>query len=611
MAQAARYLGFLRQDIPSPITAGPEDALYFQIEVRSPRPEKIPPYITAAAADLAAFGWEDPGGGLSQRVERLYRWLSPRLLTCETTYWGNRLGRYGATRLAVYRFDPAAGDIWQYECLPVVSAELAGDSLESALRTGKSLPGFTPPPRMAGQPLVVVVGGEFRGPFPKLVAGTRGHGLRPEAGGPGRLPAVANGLTLIDDGSVWFAERRRFAALLDGLRSAPQPALAARPAPPPPPPAAPAKAMSEQAFLRRLQAECLTAGLWFAPEELYAFHTALKTGTLVVLAGLSGTGKSRLADAYRRALGLAEETNALWLAVRPSWDDDADLIGYYDPLGRLYRPGETGLVDLLCRAAQHPEQLFLVCFDEMNLARVEHYFAQFLSGLERPEEQRSLHLYAPELAQDVYNSAHYPPTLPLGDNLLFCGTVNVDESAHGFSDKVLDRVNLMRLQRVEIRQWWEQSCRSATALKEAASAGTAVAPVVGTALWRQWCPPLDPRPYGPVVELLAGLNDSLAGAGPEHRFGYRVVQQLLLYLHRVPRDEAGAPLVSAPDALDRQVAQRILTKVRGASEDLLTLFTPGGPLASLLQTSTLSHFRLSLAEVARKHRELDRHDFTS
>src|SRR5690606_32668280 len=130
------------------------------------------------------------------------------------------------------------------------------------------------------------------------------------------------------------------------------------------------------------------AGAYYRDEELLNLHTSLKASSFVVLAGPSGLGKSSLIEIYRQALGLTEGDNFLWLAVRPNWNDDADLIGYYDPLNRLYRPGEAGLVDLLLRAQARPDELFFVCFDEMNLAKVEHYFSQFLSNLERPAEYR-------------------------------------------------------------------------------------------------------------------------------------------------------------------------------------------------------------------------------
>lgn len=63
--------------------------------------------------------------------------------------------------------------------------------------------------------------------------------------------------------------------------------------------------------------------------------------------------------------------------------DDGDILGYVDMKNMVYRSADTGLAELLIDAAAHPDEMFLICFDEMNLARAEHYFAQFISVLER------------------------------------------------------------------------------------------------------------------------------------------------------------------------------------------------------------------------------------
>lgn len=372
--------------------------------------------------------------------------------------------------------------------------------------------------------------------------------------------------------------------------------------------------LTEAQFLARLQAQARGQGLFFRQEDLIAFHTALKTGSLVVLSGLSGTGKSRLVDVYRQALGLSERSHFLWLSVRPNWNDDADLIGYYDPLNRLYRPGETGLVDLLIAAQRNPDELFMVCLDEMNLARVEHYFSQFLSCMERPVGQRQLRLYAPELQAEVYNSHRYPPFVNIGPNVLFCGTINVDESTHSFSDKVLDRSNVIRMDHVDLVQWWQELCQ----VEGEASAGAPIEaepapiqPMVSAAEWLSWRPPFNPAPYGREVEFLHGLNQRLASAGVDAQFGYRVVRQILLYLHFLPRGAKGQMPMDRRTALDQQVCQRILIKVRGTGAELRDLFKPGGILETYLMESDLSDFSRSLAEVRRKYMELEQHDFTS
>ncbi|MEH6946972.1 hypothetical protein V7068_07810 [Bacillus sp. JJ634] len=93
----------------------------------------------------------------------------------------------------------------------------------------------------------------------------------------------------------------------------------------------------------------------------------------------------------------------------------------------VYRSEDSGLINALRKAEMEESKLFIVCFDEMNLARLEHYFSQFLSILEMDHGKRVLRLYNDDLENRLYNSAQYPPTIVIQDNVLFVGTVNVDE----------------------------------------------------------------------------------------------------------------------------------------------------------------------------------------
>ncbi|EOS7805331.1 ATP-binding protein, partial [Enterococcus hirae] len=116
--------------------------------------------------------------------------------------------------------------------------------------------------------------------------------------------------------------------------------------------------------------------LFYDEKDLYNFHTAMKIGSLVILSGLSGTGKSKLVKAYAKALQLSKE-QLNFISVRPFWQDDSDLLGYADTINSIYRAGDSGLIDTLIEAENNKDKLYLVCFDEMNLAKVEHYFSQF------------------------------------------------------------------------------------------------------------------------------------------------------------------------------------------------------------------------------------------
>ena len=139
-------------------------------------------------------------------------------------------------------------------------------------------------------------------------------------------------------------------------------------------PAAPAKELpkpfTEGDLLARLKEAAENDGLLYAEKDLFHFHISMKSSRLVILAGKSGIGKSGLVRLYGRALGLPE-SQVRFLPVRPSWMDDGDVLGYVDMKNMVYRSADTGLAELLIDAAAHPEKQYIVCFDEMNLARVE------------------------------------------------------------------------------------------------------------------------------------------------------------------------------------------------------------------------------------------------
>ena len=207
-------------------------------------------------------------------------------------------------------------------------------------------------------------------------------------------------------------------------------------------------------FIKHFEQTANESGLYYTVKDLINFHTAVKSSPLVILSGLSGTGKSQLVWCYAKALGLEKESLKM-IPVRPNWSDDSDLIGFVDSMHSVYRPDDAGFVNTLIEAskAENQDKLYLICFDEMNLARVEHYFSQFLSILEMPEQNRFLKLYAKEYETRLYNVDKYPSSVKIGNNLRFIGTVNMDESTFHFSDKVLDRANVIQLDLVPYTEW--------------------------------------------------------------------------------------------------------------------------------------------------------------
>ena len=186
-------------------------------------------------------------------------------------------------------------------------------------------------------------------------------------------------------------------------------------------------------------------GFHFAPWQIACYITALRTKPFVILAGVSGTGKSKLPALVAEATGGSSRL----IPVRPDWTDSAEVIGYTDLQGN-FRSGQ--LLQYIAQAQKPANRSTQhVCIvDEMNLARVEHYFAEVLSRIEDRKKTEygyeSKPLFTGELKEDDRRWSGYGIT----PNLAIVGTVNMDESTHGFSKKVLDRAFTMELSDVSL-----------------------------------------------------------------------------------------------------------------------------------------------------------------
>ena len=328
------------------------------------------------------------------------------------------------------------------------------------------------------------------------------------------------------------------------------------------PPAGEKGSHDEAAFLSRFASHVRASGYVYSEEDLINFHVAMKSSTLVILSGMSGTGKSKIVSLYGESLGLTEKELRM-IPVRPSWTDDTDILGYLDTTTMLYRAADTGLVDTLRDASRNPDRLYLICFDEMNLARVEHYFSQFLSVLENPCGKRFLQLYNPELECRVYNATEYPARIELSDNLLFVGTVNLDESTFHFSDKVLDRANVIRFHRCSFAEF--KACSLETPEEKA----LLPSPPVPASQYLSFRNP-EKRALSlsdEEISFLSELDTRLDASRADGGIGFRILRQIDDYLKNVPEGTA----LTHGEAFDLQIAQRILTKVRGSREQLQDL----------------------------------------
>jgi hypothetical protein len=279
--------------------------------------------------------------------------------------------------------------------------------------------------------------------------------------------------------------------------------------------------------------------LVYDPADLINLHHALNAlphKHFVILHGVSGTGKSRFAQAYANALysrPLAEPDNPHYclVPVQPTWQDRTPLLGYFNPLTERYLTPDF-LAHVL-KAAGDPARPYIICLDEMNLAVVEHYFADFLSAWESGEAI-TLH-DSPDQVADV------PHRMGIPDNLLVIGTVNIDETTHGFSPKVLDRAFTVELTHVDVRSF-------------------------GAKLIAQTADPGHKAVLQKAIDLLADLHATLAPAGLH--FAYRTVDEICRFL---AANAAGAPSLPEAQALDLMLVQKVLPKLRGDDRLLPTL----------------------------------------
>ncbi|TCO83643.1 hypothetical protein EV699_10127 [Plasticicumulans lactativorans] len=321
----------------------------------------------------------------------------------------------------------------------------------------------------------------------------------------------------------------------------------------------------ETAMLGRVRTHLDRLRLHFPERTLYAFHTALKTATispLTVLAGISGTGKSQLPRRYAEAMGI----HFLKLPVQPRWDSPQDMLGFYNYLEKRYKATEFARALVHFDTYNWPlarpfkDRLLLILLDELNLARVEYYFSEFLSQLEgrpAPGDRDPEHIRSSEIVLDTGGVGGPPPRIYPGHNLLFVGTMNEDESTQTLSDKVLDRANLLRFPRPE-----------KLAGETLASGGEPAEGFLPASRWHAWRRSFGTLPATlrePVERWIHDLNEHLDGL---HRpFAHRVNQAMLAYIANYPGVAEPmaqtSPLDQARIAFADQLEQRILPKLRG------------------------------------------------
>ena len=182
---------------------------------------------------------------------------------------------------------------------------------------------------------------------------------------------------------------------------------------------------------------CSKLRLYYNIEDIRRFVAGMAVSKLIILQGISGTGKTSLAN----ALGEFLDNSSTVIPVQPMWKERTDLVGYYNEFTKRFN--ETTLLQKMYEA-NYSKDMYVTVLDEMNIARVEYYFAEFLSLLELPNpEKRYLDVVTDKWENDPVQLLKGKIKLP--DNMWFIGTANNDDSTFSISDKVYDRAMILNL----------------------------------------------------------------------------------------------------------------------------------------------------------------------
>jgi hypothetical protein len=312
--------------------------------------------------------------------------------------------------------------------------------------------------------------------------------------------------------------------------------------------------------------------LVFSDALLASVIAALRSGdgrNFIILRGVSGTGKSRLVSALAKAVYGSPHVDSPYLTiveVRPDWTDGSSVLGHYDPIGRRYV--RTPFLDALIaadearKAAPDSSAPFFVCLDEMNLARVEYYLAECLTAMESGNA----------LSLDTRWDANLPRSLRWPSNVYLFGTINIDESTLRVSDKVLDRAQVIDTSDIDL--------------------------LPQLARWLDSTVALTPQERDRARSMLANTWNILRNVNAH--FGFRAAKAVVRFVDEAKASSGGA--LTLDDAIDAQLVQKILVKLRGEGERWISPLTELEKLFRELKGRGQAH-----ATVERMRDELERH----
>lgn len=337
------------------------------------------------------------------------------------------------------------------------------------------------------------------------------------------------------------------------------------------------------------------------PDEINTTYlpylTALRTKPFMLLAGISGTGKSRIVRKLAQATTTQHYANDSdrWndnrpenfelIQVKPNWHNSMDVVGFYSNISKKYE--FTTFVEFIVKAWQHKDTPYFLCLDEMNLAPVEEYFAEFLSAIEsRSTDSEGNYITDPiikpfkdfgknDIGEDIGKNMlkhlfgeadpidknplavqFYEKGLTLPPNLMVMGTVNMDETTFSFSRKVLDRAMSVEMNEVDYDKFLSGETEAFPLLTDF-NALLVNRPQKASEV-------KDDIDSAKVVEYLKDVNALLEDT--PFKLGYRAANEAMLYV--AANKELVGEKFSLTTALDEFTLMKILSRIEGDDQRL-------------------------------------------
>ncbi|TBX75885.1 DUF3578 domain-containing protein [Bacillus mycoides] len=304
--------------------------------------------------------------------------------------------------------------------------------------------------------------------------------------------------------------------------------------------------LDQQSIIDHVSSYIQSKGFFYEKKDLINFFLSLKTKPFVILSGISGTGKTKIVQWFAESLGATEENGQFTLIpVRPDWSDSSDLLGYVNLQGEFQ---ERPLIKVLEDADNNPNRPYFVVLDEMNLARVEYYFSDFLSVIESRKWKDGKIVTSPVLPESITNKRVIIPS-----NVYIIGTVNMDETTHPLSKKVLDRANTIEFNTVNLDYF-----NFLMDIEENEAEIASNRSLATEYLHLKECFQENENLVRNISTILIEINKTLEPVGAQ--VGYRIRDEICFYM---AYNEQGK-LLSFDEALDYQIYQKILPRIAGS-----------------------------------------------